>query len=75
MTLELFDRNFKSIATFGLADSSTDAILSDGAIVSFTRSSTELSLRMHVGIYQYKVNAPPKTDTFKVDGSNGHIQL
>lgn len=75
MTLELVDMNFKSIATFGLADASMDAIPSGGPIVSFTRVGVELNLRMKLGLYQYKVNAPAKTETFKVDGSNGRIPL
>jgi len=74
-TLEIFDPSFRSIAVFDLSNRTKNPIPDGAALVSFERIETELRLRMRMGLYQYRVNVPAKTDTFKVDGSNGYIQL
>ena len=75
MTLELLDTSFKSIATFNLYDPAKDVVDKDAGVVSYEHKDGALKLRMKIGLYQYKVNVPSKTDTFKVDGSDGNVQL
>ncbi|SDJ47177.1 hypothetical protein SAMN04487926_15317 [Paraburkholderia steynii] len=74
-TLSLVDGTFQIIANFSLDQSGPDVVHEAGPIISYERLANTLKLRMKPGLYQYRVDLPAKQDTFKVDGSNGYVEL
>ncbi len=75
-SLTLADANFQDVAVFPLGPAGNPVIAAGSPVLSHERSDNVLRLRMRPGLYQFRVSGPAACkDTFKVDGSDAHVDL
>lgn len=74
--LQISDSSFKNVAMFPLDGANNAVIAPGGVVLDHKFVDGVLKLRMKQGFYRYSlIGAEPRVEAFKVDGSDGYVDL